>query len=192
MKSEIRDLKSSGKIRGLSSRSGQAIVEMLVGLVALLVLITGLIQVEALSSGQTATMVQARRLAGLAAINGSNLAFTPKFIAKWQVGPDGKRYTKDDVVTSGDTAEFENTIVNKASPDASEWTGIIDSVAPGSRENELSVIHQSGMPQAQFGFVKGSDSTNVDLLPAVQDLIYRADSIKIVSDVWMTSTKGIY
>lgn len=186
MRFEIRNLKLQQKVRHLSSSSGQAIVEMLIGIVALLVLIAGLLQVATLSSGQTATMVQARYLAGKASMEDPE-ASTPDYIKNWQVGPDGKRYTADDVSTPADTAAFESTIIGKASPDAFGWT-LIDSVP----KNELSVIHKSGTPQNEFGFVEGTDSTNVDLLPVIQSLVYRADSIKISSDVWMTCTKGIY
>ena len=188
LRSEIRDLKSLEKSRSFSSSSGQAMVEMLVGIVALLVLIAGLLQVVTLSSTQTATMVEARHLAGIASIDGVDSTFTPDYIKDWQAGPDGKRYTTDDVFTPGDTSMFEGTIIGKASPpDNTGWT-TIDSVP----NNMLSVIHNSGMPQDELGLVKGTDSSNVVVVPIIQTLVYGADSITINSDVRMTSTTEIY
>jgi hypothetical protein len=188
MRSKIGNLRSREKVCGrLSSRSGQAMVEVLVGLVALLVLIAGLLQVASLCSAQTKTMVEARHQAGELAMLDAEPISVPNYIQDWQEGPDGKRYTKDDVFTTAAAATLQDTIVSKASPDSFGWT-IIDGVP----KNRLSRIHKSGMPQTELGFVKGSDSTNVDLLPIIQKLVYKADSIKVDSEVWMTWTKGIY
>jgi hypothetical protein len=162
-------------------------IEVLVGIVALIVLIAGLLQVASLSAGQTGTMVTARKKAGDNAMNGGQVASVPDYIKDWQVSSDKKHYTADDTFSPADANQFEGTIIEHAAVDSSGWT-IIDSVP----HNRFTIIHKSGTPQYDLGLVEGHDSTNVYLLPVIQELVYRADSIKIDSKVWMTSTKGIY
>ena len=194
MKSKIANLKwricacrSSGCG---SSQSGQAMIEVLVGIVALIVLIGGLLQVASLGSGQTDTMVAARKDAGDAAM-ASGEATAPDYIKDWQTGADKKHYTADDTSTPADPNQFETAIINHAAVDSSGWT-LIDSVPQNDNENMISTIHKDGTPQDDLGFVQGTGSTNVDLLPVIQDLVYNAKSITINSKVWMTSTKGFY
>jgi len=170
----------------MDREGGQAIVELMVGLVAVVVLVAGLLQVASLSSAHTETMVEARRQAGERAMLDSESVFTPDYIRDWHEGPDTRRYTRDDTFTTANAADFQSTIVDKAA-DAAGWT-VIDTV-PGNR---LTRIHGSGMPQTQFGLVRGYDSKTVDLLPAIQSLVYAADSIEVETEVWMTWTKGIY
>ena len=50
-------------VQQFKARDGQAIVEFIVGLVAVLVLFAGLLQVASLAKTHTDTMVEARRLA---------------------------------------------------------------------------------------------------------------------------------
>jgi hypothetical protein len=168
-------------------KSGQAIVELMVGLVALLVLIAALLQVASLSSAHDATMVEARRQAGELAMMDAEPAFVPDYILDWHAGPDTKRYTRDDTFTTADPAQFKGTIIDKAAADSTGWDRI-DAVP----NNRISRIHGSGMPQTELGFVKGTASTNVDLLPVIQSLVYAADSITMETETWMTWTKGIY
>lgn len=167
------------------NRRGQSIVETMVGLVALVVLIAGLLQVASLAEKHTQAMNAARKEAAQLAMTDLTLFFTPDFIKDWQEGGDTKRYTKDDTSTAGDLYAFENVIVSKAA-DAAGWT-LIDSI-PG---NDISAIH-SGIPQAALGLVNGHEEAEVDLLPAFQSLIYDAPSITVEGDVWLTQTGGFY
>jgi hypothetical protein len=187
MKLEIARLESHGCG---SLQSGQAMIEVLVGIVALIVLIAGLLQVASLSSGQTGTMVTARKKAGDNAMNGGEVASVPDYIKDWQVSSDKKHYTADDTFSPADANQFEGTIIEHAAIDSSGWTIYIDSIPPD--HNMFTTIHKSGTPQYDLGLVEGHDSTNVYLLPVIQDLVYGADSITIDSKVWMTWTTGIY
>jgi hypothetical protein len=162
-------------------------VEVLVGIVALIVLIAGLLQVASLSAVQTETMVEARKEAGDKAMINAEPASVPDYIKNWEVASDQKHYTVDDTFSPADANQFQGTIINRATFDSSGWT-IIDSVP----NNRFTIIHKSGAPQYNLGLVDGEHSGVVDLLPVIQDLVYRAKSIKIDSKVWMTWTTGIY
>jgi len=166
---------------------GQAIVEFIVGLVAVLVLFAGLLQVASLTKTHTDTMVSARRLAAEQAMMDVDAPTSPDYIAAWRIGADRKAYTRDDTFSPGDAGGFEDRIVDRAAQDLGGW-GIVD----GITGNRVSDLHGSAAPGSLFGLVEGQDRRSVDLLPAVRDLIYAAPSIDVRCDVWMTRTKGLY
>lgn len=170
-----------------SGRNGQATVEFLIGLVAILALFAGLIQVVSLTKARTDTMVAARREAGMAAIAPGSSPMPPDYRRFIQEGADTKRYTKDDTFTPADPARFVDVIVTPAAPDASGWT-IIDSLT----DNNFSLLHESQSPVEEFGLVSGSAERNILLLPAVRHLLYAAPQITVKSKVWMAKTKDIY
>ena len=168
-------------------RGGQALVEFMIGLVAVLVLFAGLLQVASLSRIHTDTMVEARRLAAEQAMLDVDTLTSPDYIHDWQQGDDQKSYTRDDNFTTANPSDFDTRIVDRAGGDTDGWD-LIDS-APGSRFPDL---HGSSAPGSLFGLVEGTDSGTIDLLPAVQHLIYAAPSIQVRCNVWMTRTKGLY
>lgn len=168
-------------------RSGQAIIEFMVGIVAVILLIAGLLQVAGLATAHTRVLVESRRQSGELAMFDAEPLFIPDYIRDWREGDDGKRYTKDDEFVPATPQTFQETIINKAAADSVGWTAI-----DGVPNNRVTRIHNSGMPHAEFGFVRGYDSETVELLPAIQSLVYAADSIKVESESWMTWTKGIY
>jgi len=167
--------------------SGQAMIELIVGLVAILALLAGLLQVASLTKTHTDTMVEARREAGELAMLDLELMMDPDYIRDWREGPDTKRYTRDDISTSADSVIFDDTIVEKASADSDGWE-ILREVP----DNRLSRLHDNLDPVSCFGLVRGYDKKSVDLISAVQSLLYRADTIDVECEVWMTWTKGIY
>jgi hypothetical protein len=176
-------------MKKLSKRHGQAAVEFLIGLVALLALIAGLIQVISLSTARTNTMVAARREAGKAAIAPSTgYLVPPEYRTTLYAGADGKRYTADDWadVSADREARFKNVIVAPSAQSA-DWA-FIDS----RPDNYISILNQSAAPVQEFGLVSGSSDTKTNLLPAVRHLLYAAPSITVKSTVWMAKTKDIY
>jgi hypothetical protein len=168
-------------------RSGQAMVEVIVGLVALLVLTAGLIQVASLTRAQTDALVQARELAGASAFMEVPISAYPEYIYEIEAGPDGRTYSGDDETTDADASAFNNDVVEQLVRDPDEWD-VIDQL-PSS---PFSSLHDALTPATEFGLLKGEATVTVELLPAVRSLLYRADEIDVECDVWMTWTRGIY
>ena len=166
---------------------GQALVEFMVGLVAVLVLFAGLLQVASLSRIHTDTMAEARRLAAEQAMMDVDVPTSPDYIHDWRVGDDQEAYTRDDDFTTANPSDFDTRIVDRAGGDTAGWDRI--NAAPGDR---LPTLHGSSDPGSLFGLVEGTDSGTIALLPAVQHLIYAAPSIQVRCNVWMTRTKGLY
>lgn len=167
--------------------SGQAIVELCVCMVAVIVLISAMIQFASLTKAQTDTMVASRAMAGEQAMSEGPTLPTPAYLYDWDENTDEKRYGADDSPVSGNSEPFHSLIVEESVSDAAEWNII------GERPNYMSDLHSATFgPSVIFGMVSGKSSTNVNLVSAFQKLVYRKDSIDIESEVWMTWTKGIY
>lgn len=177
----------NGRLRGDTGRNGQALVELMVGLIAILALVAGLVQVVSLARSRTDSLVEARKMAGELALMGAPVAAAPEFIRDWSEGPDGRRHTRDDRFTRADAMEFSRIIVEQAAPDASGWRRL-----QSIPVDALSSLRGDPAPTARFGFVRGRDRREVPLLPAVQSLLYRSPSIEIESEVWLAVTGGLY
>lgn len=170
------------------SCSGQATVEFVIALITVLALFAGILQVVSLARARTDAMVEARRSAGESAIlPGGTPDPGARYIRDWLVGPDGARHTGDDTYTAGNPIGFYDLIVNRTAPEPEQWD-IVDSV----NGNDISILHSSYDPAAVFGMVRGEAARNVPLIPAVRQLLYRADEIDIETEVWMTLTGNYY
>ncbi len=173
-----------------ASHGGQAIVEFLIGLVAVLTLLAGLFQIASLIATHTRTMAEARRQAALLAVQETDpgiLLSGASYIRDWQPGRDGKPYTRDDTFTPADAIAFHHIMVERAVPAPSAWE-----ILNQTRNHPLGSLHGAPNPCRFFGLIRGSDHKTVPLVPAAQNLFYRANAIEVRSDVWMTWTKGLY
>ncbi|MCX7590784.1 MAG: hypothetical protein N2255_04065 [Kiritimatiellae bacterium] len=175
-------------------------IEFLVGLVAVLAIFAGLLQILELAKVQTDTMVVARRKAGeLAMLDldpGQTLISGAAYIRDVKPGVDGEPYTPDDDLSDrADAGAFSATIVERAVPGAlgspehnAAWQGIMGN----AHEKRLSLLRGQPNPSSMFGLVQGRETKTVELIPAFRSLIYRADRIEMKSEAWMTWTKGLY
>ena len=174
-----------------ADRSGQAMVEFIVGLVAVMALLAGLLQVASLGKAHTDSMVEARREAADLAMmdlgDGTVVLSDPDYIQEWNVGPDGRHHSRDDTWTEANAGEFNERIVDRAAADPEGW-----SILGDVPNNPIGQLHGNWDAVAALGLVHGHDERPVPLLPAVRSLLYRADSVDVECDVWLTWTKGIY
>jgi len=170
-----------------SRKVGQALIEVIVGLVVVLVLTAGLLQLASLTKIHTDVFVNARGQAGDAAMQDAPISPIPSYILDVSEGPDEKTYSRDDTFSSANPEAFRQTIVNTSVSDPAEW-----SVLNSLPYSPISELHDTQYPQSEFGLLQGSASETVPLLPAVRHLLYRADEIEVECNVWMTWTKGIY
>lgn len=166
-------------------------VELMIGLVAVLACFAALVQFVSLNRAHHATLTAARRTAGELALRdtgpGTGQISDADYIKDWSPGPDGKRHTRDDTHTTGNAGAFSDRIVGQSVADGSEWDVL--QRAPG---DAVSPLFGQPNPSALFGLVSAGDRETVPVLPAVRSLLYRADSIEVESEVWMTWTRGIY
>lgn len=166
-----------------AAQSGQAMVEFVVALVAIIVLTAGLLQFARISAAHTATAVEARREAGAYAIMAAPPFADPDYILDRTVGPDGAAYSRDDGHIDALPDNFYAKVVGYANPAA------LNTRLPG---NAVSRLYGRPFPQLEFGMTYGSDSKQVPLLPVIRSLVYRATDIELESEAWMIWTHGIY
>jgi hypothetical protein len=168
---------------GPESRAGQAIVELVVALVVILVLVAGTIQICSMGVSHSQLMMTARREAGQKAMQEASSFSGPKFIAACTTGNDGIPFSRDDSTTAGDSALLQIGIASYAHPDELNLRRL---------DNPVSVLAKSPFPQDLFGLVEGEATASVELMPVVRELLYQSDSVELQGKAWMTWTKGIY
>jgi hypothetical protein len=172
-------------------RNGQALIEFIVGLVVVVVLFAGLIQLATLTRLHTEAMVQARREAGERAMSelagNYQMASSADYIEKVEEGEDDSPYSRDDTFEKGNPFSFDEIVVSRAAEDSGGW-GILDRAPAG----DIARLHGSGDPVSLFGLVKGDEEASVPVISAVQSLLYNSDTIDIEVEVWMTLTEGLY
>lgn len=168
---------------GRRGREGQAIVELVVALVCLLVLVGGIVVLGRLGRAQTRAMMESRRAAGLAAMSDAAPFSGPEYVGGRTTGGDGATYSRDDGTTLADAAIFQGHVVRYGRPVE------LAAQVPG---NEVSTLYGSTFPQFMFGFTHGEHRETVTNLPIVRNAVYRDDRIEVRGEAWLTWTKGIY
>jgi hypothetical protein len=169
------------------ARSGQAMMEVIAGLVVIMVLLIGIVGITSLTRAQTDTLVEARARAGASSLDSTTISAFPQHIADVNAGADGSAYSVDDETTDGDPAAFQNLVVDRTASTPSDWD-TLDAVP----RSPMTALRTSPSPVAEFGLVEGSAQETIPLLPALRHLLYDAEEITIESRVWMTRTEGIY
>jgi hypothetical protein len=162
-------------------------LELMIGLVALMALVAGLLQVASLTRAQTDTMVEARAEAGRHSFGSLGISERPQYIREIDAAPDGRTYSYDDTRTTAGGGAFHDIIISQATSEPDQWTVLSD-----LHNTSFSELNNSGNPISVFGLIEGTASESVSLQPAVRSLLYRADLINIKSDVWTTWTRGVY
>lgn len=168
------------------SKSGQALAELIVGVVAVMVLFALILQLGHLSRARTETLLEARADAGRDAMNPVyQFPLTgPQSIRDWSPGGDESRYSEDDeeLLTGGDMLNDE---ILSVLPDGSLTTYI-------PMTHPIQDVYQSGLPQDAWQLVHDRESSDdVEILPVLRHLIYDADSISLEKEVWMTWLGGL-
>lgn len=172
------------------NKSGQALIEVCVCMIAIMTVLLALIQINEMARAETDTLVAARREAGQSAMQETAVMASPGFLYDWEDpdGGDGMRYSADDEQIDGSSSRFSQHVIENTVSDAGEWN-IFE-----NHDNYMKTMHDDGgmNPSAYFGMIKGEDSETITLLDGFRKLIYNADTVEIESEVWMTWTKGIY
>jgi hypothetical protein len=172
----------------LSSKSGQALAEFVVGLIAVLTLAACLRIGASMITSHSDAMATARNEAASAASLGADVLSGAKYIHEVTEGSDKRQYTKDDRSTSANPSEFAGVVIGKTVEDDSEWDVL--GQMPNSKFSKL----RGGMnPSSTFGLVRGSDRRTVaiDQIPAVK-FFYNAATMEVECNVWMTQINGMY
>jgi hypothetical protein len=162
-------------------------IEFVIGIVALLILLTMVFQGVVLTKQHADAMTEARSEAGSRAISALSGINSPIYVSSVDSGSDWKKYTADDIKIAGNSMALENDVVDKTVVNSSDWN-LIGS-APRSKFNEIRTVVS---PVDAYGLVCGESTKTVVLSEAFKSLIWNKDSITIDVEVWMTQTDDIY
>ncbi len=169
-------------------KGGQAIIELTIALVAILVLMTAMLLIVHVGTARTQAMMDARHEAGINAMLNSQQITSPNYIRDWNEGPDGKKLTVDDVPIMDIAQPFNNDVVAHAAADNAGWIQLNNTT-----NQSLVRLKNAANPSALFGLVKGEQRTSIDLRAFIpNNLLFDSDDMEIDETVWMTYTKGIY
>lgn len=168
-----------------TDRTGQALIELVIALVAVLALVAALLQIGQLTGVHMQELQEARAQADANALSDAYVLMlpNPRYIQDWNPGPDGIIHTRDDQVVDGNELPVLTEIVDVAHPSE------LDLRIPGNR---VSALRTQNSLIREFDFVRGdAQPQTVPLLSATQHLLYAADSITVEASTWMVWTQGI-
>jgi len=169
-----------------NNRSGQAIVEFVVGMVGVLVLTAFIIQFGSIGYKRSDAMILAREDAGRHAMSDDyNLTDPPpRFIHIWDQGPDESRYSFDDTAVTTDDGVVRDRITRHARPE--DLGQYLDG-------NPISRVSSGGQAIREFGIVHGNETADtVPLMPVIRHLLFDGHFMDVEADVYLMWTKGIY
>lgn len=163
------------------ARAGQAIAELVMGLVAILVVIMCMLQIQALALTHTQALNAARAQAGVDAIATPYILrySMPTWISDISAGNDKIRYSQDDTPVVGDPGLVTDGIVAHATP------AKLTQYVPG---NELSAAATTAGLMSELYLTHGRQQSQVGIFPLIKSLVYGTDAIQIQGDAWLSWT----
>jgi len=170
----------------LQNKSGQAMIEFCIGLIAMLTVITGILQFARIGIARTQTRTEATAHASALSMREPSDTFVHvrPFVLSVQDGEDGRSYSVDDTRhLSGDETAYARILANN-NPE------FLRTVAP---ENSLSWINDSIDMQASTGLVQARNTEiGIPILPLVRRLFWDRNSVDVQAEVWSVETGGLY
>jgi len=161
-------------------KNGQAVVEFVVGIVAVVILVAGMVQLGLLAKAHSDAMTEARKSAAKKAVD-DDIEASPDYVGSVQDGPDKFNYSADDEFPDGNKSDLQSKLLVYANPnDLQDYLG----------DNALTSVYNDPA-KVMNGFVKGNSSKTVSLLTAIQNMITGTGSFDVKSEVWMVSIGDI-
>jgi len=172
------------------SRAGQAMIELMLGMILILILLAGTVQFLNVANAHTGMDATIRGQAGYLAMSPGPAENTPKYIQTWLPGPDGQPFTADDVaqLKSPNTPNAIAVIANESVVAPADWT-VLDTL---SNTPSLEVLSQEAGFLTALGFVDVSEAATVPVSDLAQSLFYSSQSVTVKEDVWMPIMSGLY
>ncbi|MCX7818498.1 MAG: hypothetical protein N2652_04715 [Kiritimatiellae bacterium] len=174
-----------GPRRSRATQRGQALLELAIMLVAVMVIVAGLIQIGRLALVHLDTIHEARGLAAQYAMSDTYQSMMPSglWIQEWDEGRDRRRHSRDDAPVIGSSHVLRQFVLPVARPSD------LHARLPRNRVSRLQFAEQ---PIEEFEMVRASaQSRPVPLLPVVRHLLYRADTIRLESEATLVWTRGL-
>ncbi len=166
-------------------KAGQAIVEFMVAILAVLAVITGIIFIGRLQLAHTQTMIEARyEVAESVLMPQAMLSYDATWLQGWNYGADERPYTADDTpIYSFSAQDVALNIANNSMLDR----------LPETPENRISsFIQDSSLPNL-LPMVKGDRhiAVNFSYIPFLREFFGFSQSIDVRTKIYMTWSGGL-
>ncbi len=173
------------------SRSGQAAIEFVAGLLLFLIVLTGLVHVNLMARTSLFLLAVLRGDAGEQAMQEGATSVAPPYISDWEPGADGVRYTADDQpVRNGATLPATlSTLTQNSVKRPSDWSYV---AANSQLPVSMVQLNASPLMAATLGFVHREETLHVPVDLVIRQLVYGKDEVAIKEEVWMPLMGGLY
>ena len=178
---------SAAPLAGAASRAGQAMIELMISVLMILILVAGTVQFMDVANMHRAIDARIRGDAGVVAMSPLTFFDTPAYALDWKEGDDGQRGTADDRMIVGPPSALY-FVADHSARSASDWNLFSQLSHPSS----LAELHQNPLPMIALGFVGVRLSQDVPVSDIVRQLVYNSPSVTVREDVWIPVTKGLY
>lgn len=168
-----------------SNRQGQAMVEMVVGLLVLLVLLVGILQIGRLAVAHNRAMAGARAQADALAAQPQRplQGRAPLYIHDMHPGRDGVYYSQHDTPLAGPHEPVQRAVFRPA-----RQAELYRRVGPNPLHSAETAPHLS----AAFDLLYGEQrSERIELYPVIRRWVVRNESIQMEHGVWMPWLRGL-
>ncbi len=160
-------------------------VEMVVGLLVLLVLLVGILQIGRLAVAHNRTMAEARAQADTLAASPQRTiqGVTPLYIHDMHPGRDGVFYSQHDVAVTGPHEPVQRAVLGPAR---------LDELQRRVGPNPFQSAETAQPLSAVFDLLYGQRrSERIDLYPVMRRWVVRNESIQLEHGVWMPWLHGV-
>ena len=169
--------------------AGQAMIEFCIGLLALLLLVTGIIHVGNMARHSLALHGEIRAEAGMSAM-GNDFGVAPEAISDWDSGPDNLSFTADDKARVNATASMSimATVVEHSAQSGDDWQVLADKTQLRTSMAQL----QRQMTLSMFlGSVHKSEKVTMKVDPFIRDIL-NIEQVTIKEEIWMPLMGGLF
>jgi len=165
-------------------------IEFCVGLIVLLLLVTGIIHVGRMARISLGIHAEIRGEAGKRAMQ-NDFGTTAEAISDWDSGADGVRFTADDKAKLNSAAAMSimAAVASGSVRQDEDWQAVVNKTRlPFSMVN---LYNQTGLP-AFLGFVHRERTVDMQVDPTIRRLVYDSPEVRIKEEVWMPQMGGLY
>lgn len=167
-------------------KSGQAMVEFCIGLVAMLTVIAGIFQLGRMGRARTDARVEATGSASALSMNSASSSFRliRNYILQNNEGADARSYSVDDMALLGNADAVYDQLLMPNQPN------LLRGYAP---TNILANIQNSVDLMGETGLVRSTASeNNIPVMPIIRRLFFDQDTVDIDVTVWSVRTGDLY
>jgi len=169
-----------------STKRGQAIIEFCIGLVAVLIVATTMIQFGRIGIAKTNVRTEATARASQLSMEPPSDSFDLiyPYILSVEDGEDERSYSVDDVRNQTNAAEAYNRILHEND------SSFLRTAAP---DNPMAWIRSPEDMQASTGFVQAQSSEQgIPVMPIARRLLWNRNRVGVDAEVWSVETGGFY